>query len=64
MMTTNLPVYLSIPQAAEIMGVCDKTVRRHIAAGRLRAYRCGRRLIRVRIEDIENLMREIPSARS
>lgn len=63
-MTTNLPVYLSIPQAAEIMGVCDKTVRRHIAAGRLRAYRCGRRLIRVRIEDIENLMREIPSARS
>ena len=63
-MTTNLPVYLSIPQAAEIMGVCDKTVRRHIAAGRLRAYRCGGRLIRVRIEDIENLMREIPSARS
>jgi len=64
MMTTNVLVYLSIPQAAEIMGVCDKTVRRHIAAGRLRAYRCGKRLIRVRIEDIENLMREIPSARS
>lgn len=63
-MTTNVPVYLSIPQAAEIMGVCDKTVRRHIAAGRLRAYRCGKRLIRVRIEDIENLMREIPTARS
>jgi len=64
MMTTNVLVYLGIPQAAEIMGVCDKTVRRHIAAGRLRAYRCGKRLIRVRIEDIENLMREIPSARS
>ena len=62
-MTTNLPVYLSIAQAADVMGVCDKTVRRHVAAGRLRAYRCGKRLIRVRVEDIEKLMREIPSAR-
>ncbi len=62
-MTRNVPVYISIAQAADAMGVCDKTVRRHIAAGRLRAYRCGKKLIRVRIEDIERLMREIPSAR-
>lgn len=63
-MASKLPVYISIPQAADAMGVCDKTVRRYIAAGRLRAYRCGKRLIRVRIEDIEDLMREIPNARS
>lgn len=63
-MTSDLPVYISITQAADVMGVCDKMVRRHIAAGRLRAYRCGKRLIRVRVEDIEYLMREIPSARS
>lgn len=63
-MASDLPVYISITQAADVMGVCDKTVRRHIAAGRLRAYRCGKRLIRVRVEDIEYLMREIPSARS
>ncbi len=62
-MTSNVPVYISISQAADAMGVCDKTVRRHIAAGRLRAYRCGKKLIRLRIEDIERLMREIPSAR-
>lgn len=63
-MAIDLPIYITIPQAANVMGVCDKTVRRHIAAGRLRAYRCGKRLIRVRIEDIEKLMHEIPSARS
>jgi excisionase family DNA binding protein len=62
-MATNIPIYINIAQTADVMGVCDKTVRRHIAAGRLRAYRCGKRLIRVRIEDIEKLMREIPSAR-
>ena len=61
-MASNLPAYISISQATDAMGVCDKTVRRHIAAGRLRAYRCGKKLIRVRIEDIERLMREIPSA--
>jgi excisionase family DNA binding protein len=62
--STELPVYISIPQAAEVLGVCDKTIRRHIAAGHLRAYRCGKRLIRVRVEDIEKLLREIPSART
>lgn len=62
-MTTKVPAYISIAQAADAMGVCGKTVRRHISAGRLRAYRCGTKLIRVRIEDIERLMREIPSAR-
>jgi len=62
-MKSNLPIYLSLLQAAALMGVCDKTVRRHIAAGRLRAYRCGKKLIRVRLEDVEELMREIPSAR-
>lgn len=62
-MKANFPVYLSLLQAAEVMGVCDKTVRRHIAAGRLRAYRCGKKLIRVRLEDVEALMQEIPSAR-
>jgi excisionase family DNA binding protein len=41
-MQTNVPVYISIPQAADAMGVSDKTIRRHIAAGRLRAYRCGK----------------------
>lgn len=63
-MATELPTYINITQAADVLGVCDKTVRRHIAAGRLRAYRCGKRLIRVRTDDIENLMREIPSART
>lgn len=40
-MKSNLPIYLSLLQAADVMGVYDKTVRRHIAAGRLLANRCG-----------------------
>jgi len=33
---------LSIMQVADTLGVCTKTVYRHIAAGRLRAVRAGR----------------------
>jgi excisionase family DNA binding protein len=43
----SLPARLSIKQAAEHYGVCDKTIRRKIADGELRAYRVGKRAIRV-----------------
>lgn len=42
-----LPKRMSIRQASEYHGVCDKTIRRMIADGRLRAYRVGGRTIRV-----------------
>jgi excisionase family DNA binding protein len=45
------PVQLrDIPAIARRLGVCDKTVRRLIARGQLRAYRIGRQL---RISDQE-----------
>lgn len=36
------------------------TLRRRIRAGRLPAYRFGERLIKIRIEDLDNLFRPIP----
>jgi excisionase family DNA binding protein len=58
-----IPVYLSLDEAAEAMSVMVKTIRRWIAAGTLPAYRCGKRAIRIKLEDLEAAPRQIPSAR-
>ncbi|MEN0072308.1 MAG: helix-turn-helix domain-containing protein [Propionicimonas sp.] len=54
--------YLSIDGAAERLGVSPTTIRRCISGGQLRAFRTGKRLIRIRIEDLEGLFCEIPTA--
>lgn len=59
----EVPVYVSLDEAAGCMSVSVKTIRRWIAAGNLPAYRCGKRAIRVRLEDLEGAPRRIPSAR-
>ncbi|GEP35180.1 hypothetical protein NSZ01_29480 [Nocardioides szechwanensis] len=58
-----VPVYLSLAEAAECMSVSVKTIRRWIAVGTLPAYRCGKRAIRIKLEDLEAAPRQIPSAR-
>ena len=55
-------VYLSLEEAAEAMSVSVKTTRRWIAAGTLPAYRCGKRAIRIKLEDLDATARRIPSA--
>lgn len=45
--TRTLPPRLSIKQGAEWLGVSDKTIRRYISQGRLKAVRVGPRLIRI-----------------
>ncbi len=55
--------YLTLAEAAELMSVSVKTLRRRIADGTLPAYRCGRRVIRIRVEDLEGALDLIPSAR-
>ena len=57
-----IPVYLSLEEAAECMSVSVKTIRRWIAAGTVPAYRCGKRAIRIKLEDLEATPRQIPSA--
>ncbi len=59
----SIPVYLSLDEAAEAMSVSVKTIRRWIAAGTLPAYCCGKRAIRIKLEDLESAPRKIPAAR-
>ena len=54
--------YVSLDSAAKYLGVSEKTIRRHISSGRLPAYRIDRRLIRIRREDLDALLRPIPTA--
>ena len=59
----TVPVYLSLEEAAEAMSVSVKTIRRWIASGTIPAYRCGKRAIRIKLEDLEAAPRKIPAAR-
>lgn len=46
---------ISVAAAAETYGCSPRTIRRHIAEGRLRAYRVGPRLIRIDPRDLDQL---------
>jgi excisionase family DNA binding protein len=63
-MTRGDPVskYLTLAQAAELLGVHTRTIRRRIADGQLRAYRLGPRLVKVAAADVEALLTPIPTA--
>ena len=63
MIERTLPVYLSLEEAAEVMSLSVKTIRRRIADGTIPAYQCGRRPIRIRLDDLEAALQRIPSAR-
>ena len=60
-MTTNM---LTITQAAGLLHVNAKTVRRRIADGTLTAYRVGPSLIRLHADDVAALLRPVPNAES
>jgi excisionase family DNA binding protein len=55
-------MWVSLADAAEHVGVTTRTLRRWIAAGTLPAYRVGPRLVRVNLDDLEELMRPIAAA--
>ena len=48
-----MPRLLTIAETAEYVGVDERTVRRWIADGTLRASRIGGRLIRIKAEDVD-----------
>lgn len=58
----TLPVYLSVEEAAQVMSVSAKTIRRRISDGTIPANECGRRLIRIRLDELEAAFRRLPSA--
>jgi len=57
--TDTLPARPTIQQAADWAGVNEKTVRRWIAEGRLKAMRIGPKLIRVERESLLALAKPI-----
>lgn len=55
--------WASIQQAAEHLGVTDRTIRQWIADGRLRGYRAhGAKLIRLDLNEVDAAMRPFGGA--
>lgn len=54
---------VSLAAAAEYADVSTRTLRRYIGAGRLTGYRVGPRLLKVDLNEVEQLARPIPTAR-
>ena len=50
-----MPEYMTVQEIADRCRVHPATIRRHIAAGRLKAVRIGRR-VRVKAEDLERYL--------
>lgn len=59
--STKPGAFVSLTQAADILGISVHTLRRRIAAGELPAFRTGKRIIRVRVSDLERMLRRVPS---
>jgi excisionase family DNA binding protein len=57
--SNKLSAYISIADAATYLGLTTRTVRQMIADGRLRGYRSGSRIVRLRIDEIDADMQPI-----
>ncbi|GAB7144417.1 excisionase family DNA-binding protein [Mycobacterium riyadhense] len=54
--------YATQQQAADYLGVTDRTIRQMIADGRITGYRSGTRLVRVDLNEIDAAMRPFGGA--
>ncbi|BBZ38727.1 excisionase family DNA-binding protein [Mycobacterium conspicuum] len=54
--------YAKLADAAEYLGVTDRTVRQMIADGRITGYRSGSRLVRVDLNEIDAAMKPFGGA--
>lgn len=59
-MTITPQQFETLTQAAERTGISTWTLRRRIASGELAAFTVGRRILRVRPEDVDGLFRPLP----
>jgi excisionase family DNA binding protein len=53
---------VSVQKGAEYSGLSYKTIRRYIANGQLTGYRIGKKLIRVDLDELDALLKPIPTA--
>lgn len=58
----NPRTYESLSAASERTNISVKTLRRFIAEGNLRAYRVGKRILRVDPKDVDSIMRPVLTA--
>ncbi|WP_026533912.1 helix-turn-helix domain-containing protein [Arthrobacter sp. H14] len=56
------PRYASLTEAADYAHISTRTLRRYITDGRLTGYRVGPRIIRVNLDELDNLFSAIPAA--
>lgn len=56
--------YVSMRTLADDLEISERTIRRWISLGQLPAYRGPGRLIRIKREDADKLMRRIPTVGS
>lgn len=54
--------YAKLSEAAEYLGVTDRTIRQMIADGRLTGYRSGKRLVRVDLNEVDAAMQPFGGA--
>ena len=52
---------VSQAQAAEYLGVTDRTIHNYIARGELTGYRMGPRLVRVDLNELDAMLQPIPT---
>lgn len=55
--------YVSVDVAAETFSVSSRTIRRMISRGEISGYRVGERLLRVDLNELDEVVRRVPSAR-
>lgn len=60
--TTQRRHLVGIAQASEYADVNPRTIRRWIAAGHLRGYRVGPRLLKVDLNDVDAMLQPIPTS--
>lgn len=54
---------VSLEDAADYAACSTKTIRRRISEGTLTGYRLGPRLLRVDLNELDEILRPVPSAR-
>ena len=59
----DLPVYVSIDEAAQIMSLSRRTIRRRISDGTIPTYQCGARAIRIPLAELQAALKRIPTMR-
>jgi excisionase family DNA binding protein len=54
--------FASVQDGAHYSGLSEKTLRRYISDGRLTGYRLGVRLLRIDLNELDQLFKPIPNA--